>query len=330
MGRVMDGSTALVRYDAARRALAEAHSIDEVKAIRDKAEAMRAYARQAGDTEMQVWVAEIKLRAERRAGEMLKEMTATGERASRGKPSEMSPDVTLTDLGIDRKEASRWQQEAELPEAEFESWLAKNKDRGGIPTSSGLRAEVSRKSNEALRANSPPPPVCEYETVIIDPPWPMEKIERDVAPNQVDFDYPTMNEAELAAFDIPAADDCHLFLWTTHKFLPMALRLIPAWGFHYVCGFVWHKSGGFQPFNLPQYNCEFAMYARKGAPQFTNTKDFFTCFNGKRREHSRKPDEFYDVLRRVTAGPRIDIFSREKRDGFVTWGNEDGKFASEE
>ena len=74
----------------------------------------------------------------------------------------------------------------------------------------------------------------------------MQKIEREVRPNQVGFEYPTMSEDELAAFPVPhiAADDCHLFCWTTQKFLFMANRLIEAWGFRYVCQFVWHKPGG--------------------------------------------------------------------------------------
>ena len=157
----------------------------------------------------------------------------------------------------------------------------------------------------------------------------MEKIEREVAPNQVGFEYPTMTEEELVAFDVGdlAHDDCHLFCWTTHKFLPMAERLLPVWGFTYICTFVWHKPGGFQPFGLPQYNAEFALYARRGAPKFIDTKNFFTCFEAPRREHSRKPDEFYDIVRRVTGGPRIDVFSREPRDGFDQFGNEPARFA---
>jgi N6-adenosine-specific RNA methylase IME4 len=161
-----------------------------------------------------------------------------------------------------------------------------------------------------------------YDVIVIDPPWPMEKIERDVTPEQVAFEYPTMQEAEMAAMQLPAADDCHVWVWTTHKFLPMCLRLLDAWGLKYVCTFVWHKPGGFQPFGLPQYNCEFAIYARRGTPQFIDTKAFPVCFDAPRGKHSEKPEAFYDVVRRVTAGRRIDIFNRRQIDGFDVWGKE--------
>ena len=163
-----------------------------------------------------------------------------------------------------------------------------------------------------------------FDVIVIDPPWQMQKIERDVRPNQSEFDYPTMSEKELAAMEIPAADDCHVWVWTTHKFMPMTLRLLETWGMKYVCTFVWHKPGGFQPIGLPQYNCEFAIYARIGTPEFVDTKAFNTCFAAPRGSHSEKPQEFYDVVRRVTAGRRLDMFNRRRIDGFEVWGKESG------
>jgi len=192
------------------------------------------------------------------------------------------------------------------------------------------RARKNAEEHAKLKATSAKIklPDGKFSTIVIDPPWNMQKIQRDCRPNQVGFDYPTMTEEELEVFPIPAmaADNCYLFLWTTHKHLPEALRLAEKWGFKYVCMMVWHKNGGPQPFGLPQYNCEFCLLCKKGNLQFTSTKAFPTCFNGARREHSRKPDEFYDMIARVTPEPRIDVFSREKRNGFSQFGNETDKY----
>lgn len=189
-------------------------------------------------------------------------------------------------------------------------------------------ADESRKRNEEIKKINPEKYAGIYDVIVIDPPWEMEKIKREVAPNQGGFDYSTMNIEEIGAIELPTADNCHLFCWTTHKHLPDTFNIIEAWGFKYVCLFTWHKNGGFQPWNLPQYNSEFVLYCRKGSPVFSETKAFNTCFEGKRREHSRKPDEFYEVIERVTEGQsKIDIFSREKREGWAQFGNEVEKFS---
>ena len=203
----------------------------------------------------------------------------------------------------------------------------------GLSGAETAKLAERRERRDAARADKAAPvptPQGKYDVIVADLPWPMEKIDRDVRPNQAGFDYPTMDEDELFAFgeivETIAANDCHLFLWTTQRFLPLALKLVDAWGFRYVLQMVWRKSGGYQPVGLPQFNCEFVIYGRRGSPQFVDTKAFPTCFDGARREHSRKPAEFYDMICRVTSGRRIDVFSREPRSGFDQFGDEADKF----
>jgi len=182
--------------------------------------------------------------------------------------------------------------------------------------------QENQRRNESLKAQVNPTPSGQYDVIVIDPPWPMQKIQRDVRPNQAGFDYPTMSEQEICALELPCADNCHVWVWATQKYLPVAFRCLDAWALKYVCTFVWHKPGGVQPYGLPQYNAEFALYARRGAPKFIDTKAFSTAFSAPRRAHSEKPEEFYRVLRRVTSGKRLDMFNRRKIDGFKGWGNE--------
>ena len=122
-------------------------------------------------------------------------------------------------------------------------------------------------------------PVGQFRTIVVDPPWPMEKIERDITPNQYDLAYPIMTLEEIQALPISNLayeDGCHLYLWTTQKYLPSAFEILRGWGFTYIFTMVWHKAGGFQPFSLPQYNCEFVLFGRMGGLPFLDTKAFFT------------------------------------------------------
>lgn len=220
---------------------------------------------------------------------------------------------------------------ATLDKAEQEIIVAKGEDEI-LKMATKIRKERSAESREQkakmrMEALAIKPPEGKYRTIVIDPPWDMERIQMENRTfDKESFDYPTMSLDEIKDFKLPAHEECHLWLWTTQKYLRPSFDLLDAWDFTYLATFVWHKNGGFQPVGLPQFNCEFVLLARKGGQPFIETKQFFTCFNAPRREHSRKPDEFYDVVKRVCPEPRIDIFSREDRDGYDVWGLEAGMF----
>ena len=128
-----------------KRLYEAAHSVDEVKDIRDKALAMQAYARQAQDNELQIWAGEIKMRAERRAGQLLKDMDKSkgGGDTSTGTllvPVQKQP--TLSDIGVTKKQSSAWQKVANVSEDEFERHIAVDTAKGTRHTSDISRALV--------------------------------------------------------------------------------------------------------------------------------------------------------------------------------------------
>lgn len=128
----------LVRYEAARAALAEAHAVDEVKDIRDKALAIAAYAKQANDTAMVEWATEIKVRAERRAGELLSVGQESGDVAGRGRPAADTKSVTLTDLGVTENQSRRWKKLAAVPAEQFEHAIEAAKEVAREVTTTGV------------------------------------------------------------------------------------------------------------------------------------------------------------------------------------------------
>lgn len=196
-----------------------------------------------------------------------------------------------------------------------------------------------------------PLPEGKYRCLVIDPPWPMQKIEREVRPNQVkELDYPTMTLEEIADLPIPKLANeggCHVYLWVTHRFLPDGLAFFEKWGVSYQCVLTWVKNVGFTPYSW-MYSTEHVLFGRIGSLELlklgkrldTNAKrldsnveldnngfiDNLMAFNADVREHSRKPDIFYTLVKEVSPKPRLDMFSREKREGFIPWGNEVNKF----
>lgn len=273
------------------------------------------------------------LRGERALGELWSLMPKNkGERSQFTGPRKTSRAgaATVNELGLNYDRTKRDLAFASVDEDVFESVIIGRRisnDLSVYGVYADIKREVAKRENAAHLETIGDADNCEgvFDVLVIDPPWPMQKIPRDVRPSQVGFDYPTMTADEILNWTLPrekAADNCHLFLWTTHKFLPLAFACLNAWEARYTCTFVWHKPGGIQPLNLPQLNCEFSLYARYGNPRFIEATAFNVCFEASRGAHSEKPEAFYDLLRRVTAGRRLDMFNRRSIDGFVGWGKE--------
>jgi N6-adenosine-specific RNA methylase IME4 len=188
------------------------------------------------------------------------------------------------------------------------------------------RALVSRHKAIGPVAEPVPPPAGRYRCIVIDPPWPMPKIERDVRPNQYEhLDYPTMTLEQLADEQwLPvrtlADDDCHIYLWVTHKFLPVGMDLLTEWGFNYQCVMTWRKNVGITPFSW-MYDTEHVLFGRRGNLKLERLGlrlSFEAAVNG----HSVKPDVFYERVREASPGPRIDMFPGVEHEGFEPWGLE--------
>ena len=118
--------------------------------------------------------------------------------------------------------------------------------------------------------------------------------------------------------------NCHIYLWSTHKYLPEAFKIFEHWGVKYECLLTWVKNVGFTPYSF-MYSTEHILFGRIGFLELLK-KGKRLDFSAKVREHSRKPDEFYNLVREVSPEPRIDIFSREKREGFDQYGDQSDKF----
>ncbi len=145
--------TSLLRYDAARAALAEAVRIDEIQAVLSGAAAMRAYAAQAKDHELEANAIELRERAERRLGEMLVLAKGAGQ-ISRGQPpkaencaeAEQFSRLTLDDIGIDRKLSARAQKKAGIAQQAFEAMVARQRERILVRITSACSAPCSARS----------------------------------------------------------------------------------------------------------------------------------------------------------------------------------------
>ena len=188
---------------------------------------------------------------------------------------------------------------------------------------------VEARENTVDQELTAPFPEAVYSTIVIDPPWPIKKIEREVRPNQGrTLEYPVMSLDEIKELpiqDLANPEGCHIYLWVTQKYLPTGLELFEKWGVKYHCLLTWLKPSGITPFSW-QFNTEHALFGQIGYTPLEKL-GLKLGFTEERREHSRKPEKFYEMVLQASPEPRIELFARQTRQGFTAWGNEIDKFS---
>lgn len=335
---------ALANLSAATTALAEARTLDDVKRILDIAEAARTYARAAKlGLDAANYATEIKLRAERKAGDLLAQLER-GTGPGRGKTEEKIVQsgtsfpvseyrAVIEENDIAPVTAHRWQTVATIPDEVFEQHIAETKADGDELSTAGLLRVAQELKREAMRMqkNDPPPlPPDKYRVIYADPPWQYNNagvINDSDSYGRAARHYPTLSIAELCDLgeQVKTMADANavLFMWVTSPLLEECFDVIRAWGFQYKTSFVWDKVGH----NYGHYNSvrhELLLICTRGSciPDTKTLYDSVVSIE-KSNVHSEKPAEFRRIIDDLyTWGNRIELFARTQVDGWEMWGNE--------
>jgi N6-adenosine-specific RNA methylase IME4 len=199
--------------------------------------------------------------------------------------------------------------------------LVEAMDRSGRVVGVFKRLVVAQKA-EAISAEPPPLPTGPFRTIVADPPW---FYARDDDPSHRGaWPYPTLTVPEICAMPVAAlaADDAILWLWTTNPNLRAAYQVIDAWGFAERTVLTWVK---------PHFGCghwlrgqtEHCIMAVRGRPTVTLSNQATVLHApAPERRHSRKPDEFYSLVETLCPGSKVELFSRQPRDGWASHGDE--------
>lgn len=324
-----NGST-LILWDKMKSAITECHSVDEVATIRNQAEAYRYALKQAKESPEVIRKAEeIKLRAERRAGELLKEIPR--EQGKRNDATLSQGDTKLADTleenEITRQTASKWQKIASIPEDKFENFLSVQKElstAGVLKVASEIKRELryTEINNIELKTDK------KYRIIYADPPWKYNEVqhvsEGKFQETILGSHYSSMSISELC--DLPVKEitneDAVLFLWVTSPLLEDSFELIKAWGFKYKTSMVWdkvkHNVG-----NYVSVRHEFILICTKGSCLPDIKKLHNSVIREPRTEHSAKPDSVRELIDSIySKGNKIELFARKKIKDWDTWGNE--------
>lgn len=172
-----------------------------------------------------------------------------------------------------------------------------------------------------------------FSTILADPPWRFENRTGKMAPeHQRLLRYPTMTTEEI--FELPvnrlAAARSHLYLWVPNALISEGLEVMKRWGFTYKTNLVWYKirkDGGPDGRGVGFYFrnvTEIILFGIRGSMRTLDAGRTQTnIISTRKREHSRKPDELYDIIESCSPGPYLELFARHARKGWAQWGNEE-------
>jgi N6-adenosine-specific RNA methylase IME4 len=172
-----------------------------------------------------------------------------------------------------------------------------------------------------------------FATILADPPWQFTNKTGKVAPEHRRLSrYGTMKLDEIMALPVQqlASPTSHLYLWCPNAMLPEGLVVMKAWGFTYKSNIVWHKirkDGGSDGRGVGFYFrnvTELILFGVRGknARTLAPGRRQVNLLATRKREHSRKPDEQYDIIETCSSGAFLELFGRGKREGWTTWGNQ--------
>lgn len=172
-----------------------------------------------------------------------------------------------------------------------------------------------------------------FSTVMADPPWRFTNRTGKVAPEHKRLArYPTMDLDDICALPVAdhLEDTAHCYLWVPNALLPDGLRVLSSWGFEYKSNIVWHKvrkDGGSDGRGVGFYFrnvTEIILFGVRGknARTLPAGRRQVNLFGTRKREHSRKPDEQYDIIESCSWGPYLELFGRGRRDNWTVWGNQ--------
>lgn len=171
-----------------------------------------------------------------------------------------------------------------------------------------------------------------YATILADPPWQFQNRTGKVAPEHRRLRrYRTMSLDEIRSLPVGghAAQTAHLYLWCPNALLPDGLEVMRAWGFQYKTNLVWYKvrkDGGPDGRGVGFYFrnvTELLLFGVRGRMRtLAPGRRQVNLLRSRKEEHSRKPEAMYELIEACSPGPYLELFARQRRDGWSQWGDE--------